>query len=239
MGEGDTLDIRILNYEVQSASTLYTVLGGGLLEYPLIGEPLVVSGLTTDEIDLRVTAELKRREVFEEPQVVVSVREYVSHTATINGLVENPGVKVMRREALPLYVLLAEAAPRPEAGQVVITSPTTNTTRTIDLADASAGNTLVNAGDVLRVSVRPPQFFYIGGEVGAPGQKNFHAGLTLTQAVLASGGATRNTNGRVRVSRQGADGRLVPTEYNLKEIEAGRIPDPPLQSGDRVEIGRK
>jgi protein involved in polysaccharide export with SLBB domain len=113
VGEGDTLDIRILNYEVQSASTLYTVLGGGLLEYPLIGEPLVVSGLTTDDIDARVTAELKRREVFEEPQVVVSVREYLSHTATINGLVENPGVKVMRREALPLYVLLAEACSAP------------------------------------------------------------------------------------------------------------------------------
>jgi len=57
--------------------------------------------------------------------------------------------------------------------------------------------------------------------------------------VLASGGITRNTNGRVRVSRQGADGRLVPTEYNLKEIEAGRIPDPLLQSGDRIELGRK
>ncbi len=239
VGEGDILDIRILNYEVQSASTLYSVLGGGLLEYPLIGEPLVVKGLTTDEINARVTNELKRRAVFDDPQVVVSVRDYVSHTATVSGLVENPGAKVLRREALPLYVVLAEATPRPEAGQVVITSPTSGATRTIDLADAAASNTLVHAGDVLRVMVRPPQFFYVGGEVIAPGQKDFHAGLTLTQAVLTAGGASRSASGRVRVARQGQDGRLLTTEYNLKEIEAGRVPDPVLQSGDRIELNRK
>lgn len=238
IGEGDILDIRILNYEVQSASTLYTVLGG-ILEYPLVGDPLPVTGLTTDEIDERLTAELKRREVFESPQVVVSVRDYVSHIATVTGMVENPGAKILRREALPLYVVLAEAVPRSEAGQVLITTPGTGASRTIDLADVVASNTLVHAGDVLRVMVRPPQFFYIGGEVGAPGQKGFHAGLTLTQAVLAAGGTVRGSNVRVRVARQGQDGRLVSSEYNLKDIEAGKIPDPALQAGDRIELTRK
>ena len=239
VGDGDVLDIRILNYEVQTASTLYTVQGGGLLEYPLVGEPLGVAGLTTDDIDARLTAELKRREVFESPQVVVSVRDYVSHTATVTGLVDNPGAKVLRREALPLYVILAEAAPRPDAGQVVINSFSANRTRTIDLTDAASAETLVYAGDVLRVTVRPPQFFYVGGEIGAPGQKNFHAGMTLTQGVLAAGGATRAASGRIRVSRQGADGRLTATEYSLRDIDQGRVPDPVLNAGDRIELGRK
>ena len=35
-------------------------------------------------------------------------------------------------------------------------------------------------------------------EFAAPGQKDFHAGMTLTQAVLAAGGATRRASGRVR-----------------------------------------
>jgi protein involved in polysaccharide export with SLBB domain len=77
--------------------------------------------------------------------------------------------------------------------------------------------------------------------VGAPGQRDFHAGITLTQAILAAGGVTRSGGKRtvVTVSRQGADGRLVATDYVLQEIEEGRAPDPRIQPGDRIEIGRK
>jgi hypothetical protein len=38
--------------------------------------------------------------------------------------------------------------------------------------------------------------------------------------------------------RQGEDGRLAATEYNLKKIEEGKDPDPQLVVGDRIEIGR-
>ena len=85
-------------------------------------------------------------------------------------------------------------------------------------------------------AVRPPEFFYVGGEIASPGQKGFHAGMTLTQALLASGGATRPEAARVRVLRAGPDGRLSPTEYNLREIENGVVPDPQLQPGDRIEV---
>ena len=85
---------------------------------------------------------------------------------------------------------------------------------------------------------RPPEFFYVGGEIQSPGQKSFHAGMTLTQAVLASGGVTAQAGPRVRVLRQGADGRLVASEYNLREIEGGAAPDPTLQPGDRIEVTR-
>jgi protein involved in polysaccharide export with SLBB domain len=72
--------------------------------------------------------------------------------------------------------------------------------------------------------------------VGAPGQKDFHSGITLTQALLASGGATKAAGSRIRVLRAGADGRLSPIEYNLTEIENGVVPDPLLQPGDRIEV---
>jgi protein involved in polysaccharide export with SLBB domain len=85
---------------------------------------------------------------------------------------------------------------------------------------------------------KPPQFYYIGGQIHMPGQKDFHAGITLTQAILASGGVSRFAGSKVKVSRQGADGRLVMTEYNLKQIENGKVPDPLLQPGDRVEIAK-
>jgi protein involved in polysaccharide export with SLBB domain len=236
VGAGDVLDIRLLNSQTRE-STLFTVMPGGLLEYPLAGEPLQVSGLTTDEIDARLTAQIK---VYENPQVVVSVRDYVSHNVIIAGLVNEPGTKVLRREAVPLYVLLAEAQPRAEAGRASILRPG-GQSFTVDLADTKATAMLIFSGDVITLSAlppAPPQFLYIGGPVVSPGQKDFHAGMTLTQAVFASGGVTRFAGSKVKISRQGADGRLVSTEYNLKHIEAGKVPDPVLQAGDRIEVSR-
>lgn len=236
VGVGDVLNIRLLNAQGRE-STLFSVMAGGLLEYPLAGDPIQVAGLTTDEIDARLTSLIK---VYENPQIVVSVREYASHTVILNGLVNDPGTKVLRREAMPLYVVLAEAQVKPEAGRATIMRADGKSLE-VTLTDPKATTTLVLPGDVVTLSAlppAPPQFFYIGGQVISPGQKDFHAGLTLTQAVLASGGTTRFAGSKVKVSRQGADGRLVTTEYNLKQIEAGKIPDPVLQAGDRLEVGR-
>lgn len=236
IGAGDVLDIRLLNSAARE-STLYTVLEGGLLEYPLAGDALEVAGLTTDEVDARLTERIK---IFAKPQVVVSVREYTSHRVAVSGLVNNAGSIALRREAMPLYVVLADAQPQPEAARATIMRGG-NQTVTVDLADPKATSTLVMPGDVItlaKLPTIPTQYFFIGGQVASPGQKDFHTGMTLTQAVLASGGPTRNGIEKVKVSRQGADGLLVSAEYNLKKIVEGKSPDPLLQPGDRVEVGR-
>jgi protein involved in polysaccharide export with SLBB domain len=236
VGVGDVLNIQLLNSPVRE-STLYTVLAGGLLEYPLAGDALKVAGLTTDEIGAQLTSRIK---IYEKPQIAVSVREYASHNVIITGLVHEPGTKALRREATPLYVVLAEAQPRADAARAIIMragSPP----QTIDLSDTTATGALVYPNDVIRLVGAPPpapQFFYIGGQIAAPGQKDFHQGLTLTQAILASGGVTRFAGNKVKVMRQGADGRLATVEYNLKKIEQGKDPDPRLEAGDRIEVGR-
>jgi protein involved in polysaccharide export with SLBB domain len=230
------LDIQLLNSPTRE-STLYTVLAGGVLEYPLAGEAVKVEGLTTDEIGARLIPQIK---IYENARVAVSVREYTSHNVIITGLVNDPGTKALRREAVPLYVVLAEAQPRADAARAVIMragSPV----QTIDISDTSATGALVYPNDVIKLVAAPPPaplFFYIGGQIASPGQKDFHQGLTLTQAIYASGGATRFAGSKARVLRQGADGRLSTTEYNLKKIEQGKDPDPQLEAGDRIEITR-
>jgi protein involved in polysaccharide export with SLBB domain len=240
LGAGDILDIRMVG-GTSREPTLYSVLSNGTIDYPLAGEPTRVVGLTPEEIGERLSAAIRRRGLFDRAQFQVSVREYVSHTALVSGLVDQPGQKVLRREAVPLYVVLAESFPRPDAGRVVIISRATGQTKTLDLSDSNALNELVANGDVINVQPRPREFFYIGGQVGAAGQKDFNPGMTLTQAILASGGLAREAGAKVRVAvaRQGADGRLVTAEYDLREIEAGRVPDPRIQPGDRIEVGRK
>ncbi|MET0623990.1 MAG: polysaccharide biosynthesis/export family protein, partial [Pyrinomonadaceae bacterium] len=236
IGIGDVLDIRLLNGQDPRQNTLYSVVAGGVLDFPLLRDPLTVAGMTTEELSAQLVAEFRHRGLYERPQVRVSVREYASHAVLVSGLVNDPGTKILRREAIPLYVVVAEAQPKPEAGRAVIFSRSSGKSVTVDLADPAALNTLVQSGDVVTLTPRPPEFFYVGGEIGSPGQKDFHAGITLTQALLASGGVTKTAGDRVKVSRQGTDGRLVSTEYSLREIENGQAPDPALRPGDRVEV---
>lgn len=233
VGIGDVLDIRLLNTPTR-ASTLYTVLPGGVLDYPLAGDPFAVTGLTTDEIAERLRSMIK---IYEKPQVSVSVREYQSHTVIVTGLVNDPGLKYLQREAVPLFVVVTQSQPRTEAGRAIIMrqgSPNT----TVDLTDTNAMATPVMPGDVIKLAPAPPQFYFVGGAIRDPGQKSFHTGLTLTQAILAAGGTTRFAGSDIKVSRTGADGRLVTTKYNLKKIEDGKVPDPVLQPGDRIEVSR-
>lgn len=238
IGVGDVLDIRTLNDTSTRQSTLFTIGAGGVLDHPYLRDPLTVAGMTADELASQLVAEFRHRGIYEKPQVRVSVREYASHAVLVSGLAGDPGTKILRREAIPLYVVIAEAQPKAEAGRAVIISHSTGKVTSVDLNDAAALNTLVQAGDVINLTVRPPEFFYIGGEISSPGQKDFHGGMTLTQAVLAAGGVTALAGERVRVLRAGSDGRLVAAEYSLREIEGGVLPDPVLQAGDRIEVGR-
>ena len=234
VGPQDVLDIQLVGNPSRE-STLFTVLPTGLLEYPLAGSPISAAGLTTNEIAGLLRTRIK---FIENPTVKVTVRDYASHFVTINGFVASPGKKVLRREAIPLYALLAESLVLPEAARATITRQG-RPPIVADLKDSNHSATLIVAGDVIKVlgtpSV-PTEFFYIGGAINAPGQKPFHAGITLTQALLASGGTSTKATDTVRVSRLGANGRLIAEEHSLRKIQSGRVADPVLQKGDRIEV---
>ncbi|MGI8838140.1 MAG: tetratricopeptide repeat protein [Pyrinomonadaceae bacterium] len=233
VGVGDVLDIRLLN-SAASRSTLYSVIEGGLVDFPIAGAPVAVAGLTTKEIQARISSELKRLAVAEQTQVTVGVRQYGSHTVIVTGLVGSPGTKVLRREAVPLYVLLAEIQPRLDAARVTIMRAGT-APKILDLNDAAALNFIVRPGDVINLTARQQDYYYIAGHsIGYPGQKTFQPGITLVQAILAAGGLARE--GAVELSREGADGHLSTTKLNLKEIKSGKIQDPKIQPGDRIEV---
>jgi protein involved in polysaccharide export with SLBB domain len=233
VGVGDILDVRLLNSTIPG-STLFTVMDGGLIDLPLAGGPIAVAGLTTDEIQGRIGSELKRRAVEGNATVSVGVRQYTSHTVIVTGMVANSGTRVLRREAVPLYVLMAEVQPRSDAGRVTILRAGSNGL-SFDLNHSADLSALVLPGDVINIGPRPQEFYYIGGRVNFPGQKPFQAGITLLQAILAAGGTAQNDN-TIDVSREGEGGRLTTTRFNLKEIKSGKSEDPRLQPGDRIEV---
>jgi len=235
VGVGDILDVRFMNSVNAGRSTLFTVVAGGMIDFPVAGGPIMVAGLTADEIQARIAGELKRRAIEDGAHISVGVRQYGSHSVLVTGLIGSPGAHILRREAVPLYVVLAESQLRNDAGRVVILRSGV-TGQPLDLSDPVTLNTTVINGDVITVTGRPQEFYYIAGRINYPGQKTYQSGITLLQAILAAGGTSRQNESKVEISRDGTDGRLVTTRFNLKDIKAGVIQDPKVLPGDRIQV---
>ena len=233
VGVSDVLDIRLLNSPT-NRSTLFTVVESGVIDLPIAGGTISVAGLTPEEIQNVIAAELKRRAVDEKAQVSVGVRQYLSHTVAVTGRIVHPGTRFLRREMVPLYVVLAESQLQNDGARVVIMRGGTPG-EPHDLSDPATLNLTVQSGDIVTISSRPQEFYYIGGRINYPGQKQFQPGITLLQAILAAGGTTAKDS-NVEISREGAGGKLVAIRYNLKQIKSGAVQDPKLAAGDRIEV---
>jgi tetratricopeptide (TPR) repeat protein len=110
IGPGDILDVRLTD-TASTQPTLFTITPSGLLEHPDLSAPLPSAGFTVEEITSRIEDDLKRRSSTKHANVSVAVNEYVSHTILVSGLVKEPGTKILKREAIPLYVVVADAQP--------------------------------------------------------------------------------------------------------------------------------
>ena len=230
IGAGDVLDVRVNG--AKAGSNLFTISPTGLLDHPSLTEPLPVVGLTVEEVTSRFEARMKRR-ALDDPKVSIGINDYASHTILVSGLVKESGTKVLRREALPLYVVIADAQPLPEASRLTLVR--NNSQETISLVDTDRLNVLVFPGDVITLLPELDQFFYMTGEVVSPGEKKYRQGMTLTQALIVAGGVTDKAK-EARVSRDRGDGFLMVTKYKLKDIHSGKLRDPSFQPGDRITI---
>lgn len=240
IGAGDVLFITLQNAPANN-SNYFTVLKDGSIDYPLGGGIISVLGMTTDDLEAALESKVT---LYENPQVVVKVREANSHAFTVLGLVEKAGEKLLQREAIPLYVVRAEAIAQPAASRVVI-KRMNSTTENYELKSSEYENVLVFPGDIVEFTGNAAtasavgeqaQFYYIGGVISG-GQKTFHSGMTLTQAILASDGLKNQKSKNVTIRRKNEAGMLVPTNYDLKAIKDGKVADPVLEAGDTIEIG--
>lgn len=240
VGIGDILFISLQNAPAKE-TTYFTVLNDGNIDYPLAGEMVQVLGLTIEQIEELLEERIK---LYESPQISIKIREHNSHVFTVLGLVERLGEKTMQREAVPLYVVKAEAVVNPRANEVTIKRGNLEK-QIVDLKDAKSGDVLIYPGDIVEFRIndetanlsRASQFYFIGGEINSGGRKDYIKGITLTQAILESGGLKKSNVKKVVIRRKNEAGMLVPTEYDLKAIKDGKAVDPVLEAGDTIEIG--
>lgn len=237
IGNGDVLFVSLQNSP--KASTYYTVLNDGTIDYPLAGEMVPVAGLTTEEAEDLLISKIK---LYDSPQVSVRVREYNSHRVTVLGLVENAGERSIQREAVPLFVIRADAVVKPAADAVTIKRSSGSVER-FGLRDRDGENTLIFPGDIVEfissrqaVTNDADRFVFLSGEVATVGKLAFNDGLTLSQALIVAGGPKKGAK-KAKIRRKNAAGMLESTEFNLRAISDGKAPDPVLLAGDIIEIG--
>jgi len=232
VGIRDVLTIATAN-SAADPSRLYTVNEDGSINFA--GVPVVVAGLTTAEVLERLKKESKTQGLEMRNLLAVSVRQYASHAITVTGLLRIQGTLYLKRETVPLYAIIAEVQPQFGAGEVIVMRGG-KAGPILDLYDSEALRYVIEPGDVINVTARRQQFYYIDGHIKQPGQKGFEPGVTLLQAILAAGGLMRQSD-QIQLLREGPDGLLSTSKFDLREIKTGRIEDVRLQPGDRLEIG--
>ncbi|CAN5381151.1 hypothetical protein BH20ACI2_BH20ACI2_26270 [soil metagenome] len=232
VGINDVLHIRLQN--ASSGSTYYTVRADGTIDFPLAGENVRVDGLTLKDIETKLAGSIK---LFADPKVEVTIREYASHKVTVLGSVGNPGEKYLRREAVPLFVIRAEAITDPASSTVKIANAIRESL-TYDLHDPQTDNILVYPGSTLEFTIDkslPPAAYYVAGKRVTPGEKRLTLGLTLLKAVIEANTSVEEPK-KAMIRRTNKDGKLNTLEFDLKAIKTGKIPDPTIEAGDIIDI---
>lgn len=228
VGVGDVLFVGLKNSA--QGSRQCTVQSNGMIDFPLAGGNLIVVDQTVSEIEAMLGSRIT---LFRNPQVEIRVREFNSHKITVSGTVENPGERSLQREAIPLFVIRSEAAVNSQATKAVVKRAPLVKLETYDLSDADTDNVLIYPGN--SVEFIAEKFYYIGGDIISAGKKDLTQGLTLSQAIAASGGVKGDPK-KAFIRRKNEKGAAVNVEYNLRDIKKGKAADPPLTVADVIEI---
>ncbi|MBP7474346.1 MAG: polysaccharide biosynthesis/export family protein [Pyrinomonadaceae bacterium] len=228
IGVGDVVLINLKNSP--QGTGYYTVRENGEIDYPLAGPIVTIGNKTTDEAAAMLRSAIK---LFANPQVEVKVQYYLSRSFTVVGLADNPGEKVLRREAMPIFAIRAESEVHREATTARITRAATAAVESYVLSDPATDNVLILAGDRIefveeRKAPEVPQITFAGIK------KPLVAGMKLSQVIIEALG--QNPVPKQVVLRRSNEKGTTISAYDIKAIKKGKILDPVLLVGDVIEI---
>lgn len=88
LGVGDVFEIRVVGEDKLPVS--YTVAPDGTIDYPYI-KRIKVAGLEPQEVQELVRSKLVERQILNDPNVTVNIKEYNSKRIEVIGEVQHPG----------------------------------------------------------------------------------------------------------------------------------------------------
>lgn len=249
----DVLDVYVV--EVVELSRAFRVSSNGTITLPYIPQPLKAAGLTLPQLSSSIREALHTSGVVTNALVTVSVQQSRLHSVSVSGSVKHPQIYPLFGRSTLLDVISQAEGLAPDAGNTAVirrgeiaaralgVNPEDETgltsqvdiTKMMEVGDRSA-NVAIYPGD--RVTVQRAGIVYVIGAVNKPGGYTIRpnrSGMTVMQAVALAENvkstARRDQAMIIRVDAQSEDGRKQ-IRVNLKEVLAGRIPDPTLQTED-------
>lgn len=238
LGADDKIQISVAGHP--ELTQLAVVSPAGLVTAPLVGE-MKVGGSTVAEVAARLNEALAR-DFMVDPKVDVQIVEYRSQWVVLTGEVKMPG-RVALKGGTDLKQALAEVGGfGPEAGEEIEISRSgaggEATTLRVDRGAYERGeqNPILEHGDL--VNLPRATFAFVNGEVRAPGRLRVERGLSLLKVLAMAGGPTEWANMKsVRILPEGkaTEGR----DYNVRDIEDGKIADPEIRGGDVIIVRRR
>src|SRR5262249_17034340 len=252
IGAGDVLTITVWGHPDLSSD--YMVDPDGFAPFPLIGR-VKAAGSTPREVATALTEALGK-DYLVNPQVIVSVKAYLSQKVTILGEAAKPGVVYLTGPTTLVDILskagwLAKNAgkeillvrdPQPTASAV----PTAGspTIQRLNIDKIQAGNAIENvrvqSGDTVFVASKDENNlrFFVFGEVKRPGAYPLENETNVLEGITIAGGFTDKASpSRTRVIRVGPDGQHT-LDIDMNEIvkRGRRDKAVRLQAGDVVVV---
>jgi polysaccharide export outer membrane protein len=244
IGPRDVLAITV--WGQADLSRDYGVDPDGFIPFPLIGR-VKAAGSTPKELAAQLT-ELLGKDYLVNPQVIVSVKEYLSQKIQVLGAAEKPGVYYLTGPTTLLEILSRAGGFASTAGKQVLLVRNNGTTDgssgalRLSLEKIQAGdpseNARVQSQDIVIVSKAQAYSYFVFGEVKKPGSYTLDRETNILEGITVAGGFTEKAApGRTRVIRSSSQGQKV-IEVDMNDIlrrgrEAKTVM---LQEGDVVVV---
>jgi polysaccharide export outer membrane protein len=221
LGAGDTIKVQV--FQNPDLAMEARVSESGTISYPLVGS-VPVGGLTIPDAEQRIAAALKAKDILKAPQVNINVVQVRGNQVSVVGQVNKPGRVPLETFNMRVSEVIAVAGGIAPTGDdmVVVTGMRDGTPfrKEIDMSALMAGqrgdDVVVMSGDTIHVNKAPQ--YYVAGEAQKPGSYRVERGMTVMQALAASGGPTpRGTLNRLRLTRTSPDGAVVQLEPRLND----------------------
>lgn len=222
LGAGDV--IRVTVFQSPDLTLETRIPESGTVTYPLLGA-IKLGGLTIGQAESRIAEGLRDGKYVKQPQVSILVTQLRGNQASVLGHAVRPGRYSLELTNTRLSDLMALAGGVAPDGSDILTIVGTREGkpfrkqvdfRTLFRGAGSADDIVIQHNDVVYVDKMPQVYIY--GEVQRPGALRLERGMTVLQALAASGGLTlRGTQRGIRVHRKGADGAVQELRPGMQE----------------------
>ena len=229
LGVGDV--VRVSVFQNPDLAVEARISETGQINFPLLG-PVEIGGLTVSAAQQRIEKLLRDGAFVVKPQVTIQTVQIRSSQISILGQVAKPGRYPIDIVGSTVSEMIAIAGGVLPGGADVVTLVGHRDGKPIKLdidlpAILQAGQAKLDVevenGDIIYVDRAPT--IYIYGEVQRPGQLRLERGMTLMQALAASGAPTpRGTERGVQVHRRDASGTVKILELKpTDQLEANDV----------------